>query len=104
MSQNDNSPEGKQPPYHLYVTMASVAWQVGCAALAIVLVALVGGLWLDKQFGVKPLFTILLLVASGPVSMYVIYRLAMRAASQANALMKPGLYKPGNYDSKEDNE
>lgn len=51
----------------------------GFVSLAIVIVALVIGIWLDRTLGVKPLFTILLVVFSAPMSAFAVYRIAMSA-------------------------
>ncbi|MEJ2412599.1 MAG: AtpZ/AtpI family protein [Anaerolineales bacterium] len=47
--------------------------------LLIVLAALIGGLWIDNQFNTKPLFTIILMVASVPLTMVVLIRLVRRS-------------------------
>ena len=41
----------------LNLTLASVAAQVGCLTLVIILGAVLGGLWLDNRYGSKPMFT-----------------------------------------------
>ncbi len=53
------------------LTLASVAGQVGCLTLVIILAAVLGGLWLDNQYQTKPMFTIGLLVVSIPISLLV---------------------------------
>jgi F0F1-type ATP synthase assembly protein I len=50
----------------------------------VVLGALVVGLGLDKFFDTRPLFTLLLLLGSIPVSLYVLVRIAFSAAAQLN--------------------
>jgi len=45
--------------------------QVGCLTLIIILASVFGGLWLDKTFGTKPVFTLVLLLAGIPVSVLV---------------------------------
>ncbi|HEX9330523.1 MAG TPA: AtpZ/AtpI family protein, partial [Anaerolineales bacterium] len=42
--------------------------QVGCLTLIIILAAVFGGLWLDKTFDTKPVFTLALLIAGVPIS------------------------------------
>ncbi len=56
----------------------TVTGQVGCVTLIIILAALFGGLWIDGQFNTKPLFTIILMVGSVPVSMLMLIRLVRR--------------------------
>jgi hypothetical protein len=79
MSQPDD--EGKDRlRYALNLTLASVAGQVGCLTLLVIFMALFAGLWLDKSFGTKPLFTILLLIGSVPVTLFLMFRI-VRAAT-----------------------
>jgi hypothetical protein len=68
MGQQPESPKGRKQ-YWLNLTLAGAAGQVGCITLFIILAAVLGGLWLDAHFQTKPVFTIVLLVASIPVSL-----------------------------------
>ena len=52
--------------------------QVGCLTLVIILASVFGGLWLDKTFGTKPVFTMILLLAGIPVSVFVMLTVARR--------------------------
>ena len=56
--------------------------QVGCTTMIIIIGALLLGLWLDAQTGIKGFFTITLLVLSAPISLYFGYRLALRTANR----------------------
>ena len=60
----------------------SVLAQIGALTLGVIVVALVAGLLLDKALSTRPLFTILLIVASFPVSLFVIYRVALNAVGK----------------------
>jgi len=62
--------------------LATVVGQVGCLTPIIILGALFAGLWLDRQFETKPLFTILFIVGSAPVSVYVLYRIVRTATAK----------------------
>ena len=62
--------------------LATVVGQVGCFTPLIILGALFAGLWLDHQFETKPLFTILFIVGSAPVSVYVLYRIVRTATAR----------------------
>ena len=73
--------------------------QVGCLTLVIIIVALLGGLWLDNQLGVKPLFTILFLLGSVPITIFVMFRVAMSAISR----IKPVTPVKSNQVKKEEN-
>ena len=52
--------------------------QVGCITLVIILASVFGGLWLDKTFDTKPVFTLALLFAGIPVSVFVMLAVARR--------------------------
>ena len=52
--------------------------QVGCLTLVIILASVFGGLWLDKTFDTKPVFTLVLLFAGIPVSVFVMLTVARR--------------------------
>ncbi len=56
--------------------------QVGCLTLVIILVSLLGGLWLDRTFGTKPLFTLILLLAGTPLSVIAMLFVARRAIAK----------------------
>jgi hypothetical protein len=47
-----------------------------------VIAALVGGIWLDRVLGTKPVFTVALIIAAGPISLFGVYRLATGALSR----------------------
>lgn len=55
-----------------------VGGSVGCVTVGIVLIAVLGGLWLDRVLGTKPAFTIILVLGSAPLSLAMTYWIAMR--------------------------
>jgi F0F1-type ATP synthase assembly protein I len=63
-------------------TILGVMAQVGIASLLIVLLSVFGGLWLDSQFGTKPLFTAVLVMAGIPITIVVMYRIARRSIAR----------------------
>jgi F0F1-type ATP synthase assembly protein I len=73
MSPNDQPPDKNRAQYIFNLTMAAVAGQVGFLTLLIVLIAMFGGLWLDKVFGTKPFLTIVLVLASVPVTLVMMF-------------------------------
>jgi F0F1-type ATP synthase assembly protein I len=75
-----------------------VVSQVGCVTIAVVLGALVVGLGLDKFLDTRPLFTILLLLGSVPVSLYILVRIALSAVAQLN----PPTAKPAEREGVSD--
>ena len=56
--------------------------QVGCLTLIIILASVFGGLWLDKTFGTKPIFTMVLLLAGIPISVLVMLVVARRTLAR----------------------
>ena len=59
-----------------------VIGQVGCITLVVVLASVFGGLWLDSQFGTKPMFTLVFLFAGIPISVFLMLSLSRRALAQ----------------------
>lgn len=76
-SQSGEVPKGKQTVNNLAVL--SVGAEVGCATLIIVFLSIFIGIGLDKLLGTKPVFIILMTLGSAPISIYITYKLAMRA-------------------------
>jgi len=64
------------------LTLASVAGQVGCLTLLIVIGALFGGLWLDNHFDTKPMYTVGLMIVSIPISLGVMLLVVRVAISK----------------------
>ena len=62
--------------------LATVVGQVGCLTPVILLGALFAGLWLDRQFETKPLFTIIFIIGSAPISVFVLYRIVRTATAK----------------------
>ncbi len=56
--------------------------QVGCLTLIIILASVFGGLWLDKTLGTKPVFTLALLFAGIPVSVFVMLTVSRRTLAR----------------------
>ena len=68
--------------YAMNLTLASIAGQVGCLTLVVIFVALFAGLWLDRYLDTKPLFTIVLLIGSVPVTLFLMFRVVRAATSR----------------------
>jgi F0F1-type ATP synthase assembly protein I len=84
MSQSNQPSEpikGKQTVNN--VALFSVGAEVGCATLIIVFLSLFVGIGLDKLLGTKPVFIILFTLGSAPLSIFITYKLAMRAVKSA---------------------
>jgi F0F1-type ATP synthase assembly protein I len=68
--------------YAMNMTMASIAGQVGCLTLVVIFAALFAGLWLDRYLDTKPLFTIVILLGSVPVTLFLMFRLVKAATDR----------------------
>ena len=69
--------------------------QMGCLTLVIILASVFGGLWLDKMFDTKPVFTLALLFAGIPVSVL----LMLNVGRKTLARMKENLEKEKDTSS-----
>lgn len=79
-STDEQDKDRRQRAYNL--TLASVAGQVGCLTLVVIFAALFMGLWLDKYFGSKPLFTLVLMIASVPLTLILMFKLVTAATKR----------------------
>jgi threonine/homoserine/homoserine lactone efflux protein len=70
------------------MTLAGVAGQVGCLTLGIVFVALFAGLGLDRLLNTKPLFTLILLIGSVPLTLYLMFRIVKAATDRIQPAAK----------------
>jgi F0F1-type ATP synthase assembly protein I len=79
----------------------SVGAEVGCATLIIVFLAIFVGIGLDKLLGTKPVFIILFTLGSAPLSIFITYKLAMRAVKSATPQVPEGKQiKPAEEEDK----
>jgi F0F1-type ATP synthase assembly protein I len=63
------------------LALAGMVSQIGCVTVVIVIGALLAGLWVDKMMDTRPLFTILFLLGSIPVSLFLLVRIAFSTAA-----------------------
>jgi F0F1-type ATP synthase assembly protein I len=75
-----------QDEFRTAVTM-TVVWVAGLT-LGIIFIALFAGLLLDKLLSSKPLFTVLLTIASIPVTIYATFRVVKAASSRIQTVAK----------------
>jgi MFS-type transporter involved in bile tolerance (Atg22 family) len=71
-------PEGARLGMSAVGRASGVGFSAGCLTVVLTLGALLLGLWLDGQFGTKPMFTLTLVLASIPLGLiflvfYVLY-------------------------------
>jgi F0F1-type ATP synthase assembly protein I len=81
MNRDDQERKNDRMQYAFNITLAAVAGQVGCLTLVVIMASLFGGLWLDTQFNTRPLFTILLLIGSIPVTIVAMFWVVRKATS-----------------------
>jgi len=80
MSQDGITPDRANALRALQMALLGVIGQVGCLTLVIILVALVAGLWLDNQFQTRPMFTIILIIVSMPITIFLMFRVVLTFA------------------------
>jgi ABC-type methionine transport system permease subunit len=95
MSQEQETSKNRKR-YWLNLTLAGAAGQVGCVTLLIILLAVLGGMWLDARFQTRPLFTLGLVLASIPVSLAAMLFIVRLVTSK----IKP--IPPGEEESNEE--
>ncbi len=81
----DEKPKSDNVQYAINLGLAGFAGTVGVVTLGIVVAALLLGIFLDAQLHTRPLFTILILLGSVPITIFVMFRLALGAIAR----MKP---------------
>jgi F0F1-type ATP synthase assembly protein I len=68
------------------MALVGVIGQVGCLTLVIILAALIAGLWLDNQFQTRPLFALVLVLASVPITIFLMFRVVLSFAPRIQAM------------------
>ena len=91
MTHDDKTPEKDQAIQALKVVFVGVIGQVGCLTLVVIIVALLAGLWLDNQFQTRPLFVIILLLASVPLTIFLMIRVVLSFAPRIQSLSEQGV-------------
>lgn len=69
MEPDKQTPERDRRQYATNLLLVAAAGQAGCLTVAIIFGALITGLWLDRTLDTRPLFTILLMLGSVPVTL-----------------------------------
>ena len=67
--------------------LAGIVGQIGCITVIIIGLAMGAGILLDRFLGTSPIFTILFLVGSVPVTLFVTVRVSLMAANRAQRLV-----------------
>jgi F0F1-type ATP synthase assembly protein I len=88
-------------PSEYAAAYAGLISQIGCttslASIIIIAIAFAAGRFLDNTLGTTGIFTVLFLVGSFPVTLYVILRLALSTAARAQRIA-------GSHETKESPE
>ncbi len=94
----DPSQEPRTPD--LPLALAGLLGQVGCVTLIVIFAALGSGLWLDSQFDTRPVFTLVLVLGSVPVTIYLMVRIVLTgmARLQGRAEPRSGAKRSGERD------
>ena len=79
----------KNPRNILNTLLIVLIGQVGCLTTVIVLASVFGGLWLDQVFGTKPLFTLVLLLAGIPISVFLMIFISRRTLARLKLQSAP---------------
>ena len=66
--------------------LAGIVGQVGCLVVLIIGLALGAGILLDEFLGTRAIFTVLLMVGSVPVALYITVRISMTAVARTQKL------------------
>jgi len=72
----------KDPRSTLNTVVIVMVGQIGCLTLVIILASLFAGLWLDRTFATKPLFTLILTLAGIPLSVILMLILARKSIAK----------------------
>ncbi|MCB9445131.1 MAG: AtpZ/AtpI family protein [Ardenticatenaceae bacterium] len=67
---------------NLAALMATVVGQVGCLVVIIIGLALGAGMLLDRFLGTRAIFTVILMVGSVPVALYLTVRMSLTAVAR----------------------
>jgi F0F1-type ATP synthase assembly protein I len=97
MSQPDRR---NQDEFRSAVTM-TVIWVAGLT-LVVIFVALFAGIFLDRMLHTTPVLTILLTIASIPVTIYLTFRVVRNATSRLQPTVKKGISEEEPQRGKDD--
>lgn len=85
MAQNSKYPDDDRAIQTLNLALLGVVG-VGCLTVIVISVAVFAGLWLDSQFQTKPFITIILVLASVPITLYLIFRAVLSYVPRFQAI------------------
>jgi F0F1-type ATP synthase assembly protein I len=93
---------GIKPPARVLTStqVGGLLAQSGCLVFGVVLAMVIAGIGLDRALGTRPLFTLVLVLSSAPVTVYALFRFAMHMVSRA-AKVPPTAGKTSDVDDDE---
>ncbi len=71
------------------ISVATIAGAAGCVLTLAIVGALVLGIVIDKLLGLRGPFTVILVLVSAPVSLYVVIRMVLSLIKRTQAQPKP---------------
>lgn len=98
MNPSGKTPNPKAQSVFPFMVPLAMGGQIGCVTLLVVFLALFGGLGLDKVLGTKPLFTVVLLVGSAPLALFLTFWIAMRVVKDLQNTMPSPPSSAGRAD------
>ena len=102
MAQEGPTPDTAQYQQVLLKVLLGVVGQVGCLTLVIVMVAVFGGLWLDKQLQTRPWITLGLILLSVPLTFALVLRVVLSNADRIKDLSSKTIAKSTQEDAEGD--
>jgi F0F1-type ATP synthase assembly protein I len=78
----------RQQDFNQTAILAGIVGQIGCITVLLIGLALGAGVLLDRFLETRPIFTILFIVGSVPVNLYVTVRISLAAAARAERLAR----------------
>ncbi|MCI0395715.1 MAG: AtpZ/AtpI family protein [Chloroflexi bacterium] len=75
--------------------LAGIVGQIGCITVIIIALALGAGIAIDRLLDTKPVFTILFMIGSVPVTLFITVRVSLMAAARAQRLAAKDKPKEG---------
>lgn len=104
MAPGGKPPEDPRVPAEVSRRAIRLGSEVGFSTLFLILGAVFGGLWLDGLLGTRPLLTLILVLGTVPVSLYLTYRMARKAVKDFEASRKTANQRQINHEGDETGE
>lgn len=94
MKAPSNQPADDRKQFNQSLVLGAIVGQVGCLTLLIVLAALFGGLWLDNRFDTRPIFTVVLMLGSIPLTLVAMFWTVRKATARLQTTQKTSSSTP----------